>query len=506
VLGWVSAFGLNVLGVIPWGRIKFPVVDLGEVVFQVRRLQLGYVPYRDTFTHHFLGYTLPFAGISSIFGLSPLVFKTTSVLFNYATAAFVWWILQDVADRKTAWLGVLLAVTVGWFWSWQGPAFNVQSYLTPLIAAELFLIVRTCLRQHEGWLYAGAGVAGVLFTFDQRGAAFLLPLVIAWIALGARATWRTALAALASFGLIPGICLALLWRAGAWPDFVEQTVIFPIFYRNQGVPTSLSAYLRTWFGSWPSAERIAVPLFGLSLCLSLFSERRAALVGIWVASSVAAAGAAAMGGRAYPNYFLLFGPITLVLVALLPWYTRRQSASLRGALEIGLVCFALCCALRPVALLAVTGSMMVPPRERVVEGAAAYLRDHTSFDDPVLVWGFAPQIYVLANRFNTFRDTGLLSVAGGHFSSMGGEGRLPHMVDEFDRYLATTPPRVIVVYTVLSDQCPGTTTRLRNLDFRRAPFLQPFRAFVERTYRFDTSVDGECDRAEMFVRQTAGEG
>ena len=54
--GWITLFGLNLLGTLPWWQVSFPIVDLAERVYEVRRRQLGYLPYRDTFTHHFLGY------------------------------------------------------------------------------------------------------------------------------------------------------------------------------------------------------------------------------------------------------------------------------------------------------------------------------------------------------------------------------------------------------------------------------------------------------------------
>ena len=85
------------------------------------------------------------------------------------------------------------------------------------------------------------------------------------------------------------------------------------------------------------------------------------------------------------------------------------------------------CALKPMLLFARTGTPFVTPYEDAIEGAATYVREHTTPQDGVLVWGYAPQIYVLSDRFRTFRDAGLLSIAGANCSSIAAEdqGRIP---------------------------------------------------------------------------------
>ncbi len=60
VAAWAALLAVNVVGVLPWLHTEFPNVDLAAMVFDVRRIELGYVPYRDTFTHHFAGYLVPF--------------------------------------------------------------------------------------------------------------------------------------------------------------------------------------------------------------------------------------------------------------------------------------------------------------------------------------------------------------------------------------------------------------------------------------------------------------
>ncbi len=103
-VGWVALFFVSVLGMLPWLNVQFPIVDLAEMVYEVRRLQLGYVPYRDTFTHHFVGYIVPFWLLNSVLPLTPVVLKVVSVCFNVGTAITTFFTIRDIADRNTAWL------------------------------------------------------------------------------------------------------------------------------------------------------------------------------------------------------------------------------------------------------------------------------------------------------------------------------------------------------------------------------------------------------------------
>jgi hypothetical protein len=497
---WLALFGINILGILPWAQVQFPVVDLAETVYQVRRFQLGYVPYRDTFMHHFLGYILPFVALDSVVTLTPVVLKVVSLVFNFATAVALWLLLRDVAARSIAWLGAFLTVTVGWFWSWHGAGFNVQSYLAPLIAVVLYFAVRASLHHARGALAGGAFFAGVLLTFDQRAIVFALPLLVPLVFVRPLRAWKTVVLSGLAYLSAPACCLLLLWWAGAWQDFIEQTVLFPLFYRNQGVQFGAGPWLSTWFGSWLGGERVIVPLFLVGLVVALLVERRRSLTTIWILSFAATAVAVFAGGRPFRNYFLLLGPLTIVMVTLLPWYLRRWSAALGEACTIGLVAFGAFCALRPVALFAMTGAVTLTPDEHVVIEAAAAVARETSADDGVLVWGFAPQIYVLSNRFRAFRDTGLLSIAGGNFTSTSGEGRLPDMVKEFEEYLANTPPKVIVVYAVMSETC-GPTPVLHNLDYERAAHLRNLRDLLATSYRRSLVVTGACERADVMVRR-----
>ncbi len=494
---WLALLSIDVVGLLPWGRIRFPVSDFAEMVYEIRRIELGFVPYRDTVTHHYLGYVVPFVALGSLVDWTPWLLKSAAVFFHFLTAVFVWLALREVRGPRTAWLGAFLAVTLGWFWSWQGFGFNVQSLLAPVIASLIFFVIRACARASATALSMAALSSGILLTWDPRTLAFLPLLVIPAMVVPAWRRWR-AIALAASTLLLPPFCAAAyLLRAGAWRDFVEQTFVYPLAYRNHGVTFDVAAFVRTWLGTWLGGELLAVPLMVAGLAAVLRVDARAWLKAVCVIAIGSALVYAIAGGRPYPNYFMVFAPILLILIAQLPELAGRARPDLARVLAAALVALGVFCGLRPLLLWQSTGSIFLTPNEATIEAAAAYLRANTTREDKVLVWGYSPGIYVLADRFHTFRDEGLLSIAGANFaSSAAGE-----LVDEFETFVTHDPPKVIVVYNVKKEPCPGKGIIQRNFDYQRNTALARLRDTLASAYEPGPTMEGACDSAAIFVRR-----
>ena len=193
--------------------------------------------------------------------------------------------------------------------------------------------------------------------------------------------------------------------------------------------------------------------------------------------------------------------MTLVLVSLLPTYLAPRWPGIGRAMTIALVAFAALCGLRPLLLWAGAGSIFLPPNDSTIQAAADFLRSRTEPHDKILVWGFAPGIYVLSDRFHTFREEGLLSVAGANFTSTSASDQalVPGMVREFDEFMTDRPPKVIVIYNVTREPCPGQGVIQRNFDYQRNAALVRLRDAIASSYRSELIVKGTCDRAELFV-------
>ncbi len=210
LISWSLLFCLNAIGALPWLRVAFPTVDLAAMLYDVGRLQAGYVPYRDTFNHHFVGYVVPFYWLAAIVPLSPVTLKVITLACHFATAVCVFLIVREVGRRDLAWLGAFLTVTTGWFWNWQGFAFNVQSFLEPLWALLLLLVVQAAVRRDRARLFGSALLAGLLVTFDQRALLFLPLIAIPILFVPCMRRAGTVGVAAVGVAIIPVICALYL--------------------------------------------------------------------------------------------------------------------------------------------------------------------------------------------------------------------------------------------------------------------------------------------------------
>jgi hypothetical protein len=502
IAAWTGLFILNGFGILPWLAVKFPTVDLAEMLYQVRRIEAGYVPYLDTFTHHFLGYVLPFLVLDEWVTLTPDILKITALCFNDFSAVMLFLALRDIASERTAWFGAFLTVTVGWFWNWQGYAFNVQSYLTPLFSLALFLTVRACTHKATTAYWGAAAVTGALLTCDQRAVAFIPLLAVPPVFFPEFRVVRALGGAVLCLVLPVAVAAGCIWASGAWPQFVEATFVFPMRYRDSTMASRPLTFLLSVVKFLLLSEPVASASCLLALVLLVLRDQRHWLKAAMGAALAGAGLYATAGGHIYPNYFVILGPPMLALTSMLPGQLRtfsRWSAS-GAAAGVLLGALALSVPIRAISVPRLTGVV----QNATIDAVADFVQRRSAPDDGVLVWGFAPQIYVLSGRIRTFRDAGLLTVAGSNFSSTASskQRRVPAMVAEFEDYMDRTPPRILVYYNLKpapGNLCSGMGVVQENFDFRAVSHLKPLRQHLSRSYGLEEVVEGPCDRAEIFV-------
>jgi hypothetical protein len=501
---WAGLFALNFLGLLPWLFVEFTTVDLAAIVFDALRLQAGYVPYRDTFNHHFVGYLLPFRIVAALAPLTTPTLKIVALLCNFAVAVCVHSLLERIANRRAAWVGALFAVTIGWYWNWQGYALNVQSILAPSLALYLFFLVRSADARSERHLVAAAIVGGAIVTADQRAMVFLPMLIIPVLRLERHRQGQAFLVAAAATVLVPVLCAAYLVAQGAWRDAIRQTLEYPLFYRNRGLTNAVPFWVL-----WPVYLLLTEPapvllgLAGLVACLVM--DSRVWLRSVLAMAILSTAVYSAAGGRLFPNYFVLFGVTLIVCASLLPHYLERRSQMIGRAATALIIGLCALHAAKPLLAAMRTGVLFVPGTEREARMAAAFIQQKTSASDQVLVWGFAPQLYVWSGRLRTFQDATLLSITGGNFDSTRSEdqGLLPEMVDRFEEYLRSTPPKAIAYYRLTQPAvgvCAGKGIDLKNSDFTQVQHLAPLRDLLARSYTLERTFDGPCERIEVYLR------
>jgi len=84
-----------------------------------------------------------------------------------------------------------------------------------------------------------------------------------------------------------------------------------------------------------------------------------------------------------------------------------------------------------------------------LRAATKYVREQTNTSDDIYVWGYIPQFYLYAKRFSKFRHVNQLAMTGAYFNENDAPTFEPTKTrgfEEFQKYLANTPPEIFVVY------------------------------------------------------------
>jgi hypothetical protein len=100
---------------------------------------------------------------------------------------------------------------------------------------------------------------------------------------------------------------------------------------------------------------------------------------------------------------------------------------------------------------------------------ARLVREQTRPDDPILVWGPHPELYVLAERSAGTRYVGLMSIVGPNVEHAG-RSAIPGALEELLRDLEACPPAMIVL-----------APEMANYDLGQS-HLRSLRAWIEASY------------------------
>lgn len=479
-------------------KFGFLGVDLSETVYHVKELLRGRVPYRDMFSHHFFGYLIPFYWVEVLLSITPAVVWSLVFAFNLINAVLTYKILSRVAPAGISYLGAFVAVTVGWLPGWGGFDFRCQSYYLPFINLFLFLLISACELKRREYLVLSSLCAGFLMILDQRLLPLAALLVVPIVAEHTFRTFTSLILLLSCVLVIPLLSLVYLGVNGALYDFYEQTILYPFFYRNAGVADAqFFPHLRVGVSRHP----FEVGLMGFGLLLLLIYEKRRYLKLLFVLLLLSGIFASFAGGRVFPNYWLFLAPAVVLLITLVAHYalSERMRFGRVYALAVLVLCFY--CAAFPLFVYLERGMLFINPESGTVLEAADFIKANSSTTDSILVWGYAPQIYLYSERFSGFRNVDLLPVTGANFPSQTSqEGILPQMAEEFKAHMRNLAPKIFVYYQVKKPYT-GKPSMQPNNDFRKVAHLAYLNEILHSGYELSMTIEHEYDRAEIFVRK-----
>lgn len=449
---WLATALLASVSILPLVKLDYMIVDLAETIYHVKELAIGRVPYRDIFSHHFLGYLLPFLLVELITPINGKVIWGLCFLFHIFNCVMAYLVVRRLTTTENGRVAALLMATVGWFWGWSGVTFNNQSYIVPILFLFLLCLVESLFSPSRSrWWQTSCLVFSMLVSFDQRLIIFS-PLLLLPISFDVSLRKIRTIAIGAALLITPWlILLAYLLYNKAFSDFIFQTVIYPFEYRNFGLAESFWARTRGLLslGLKGAGLELSFAAFGLILYINSQKDRKSAylLSSFFFLSLIYVF----LGGREFLHYWYLMAPITIVGLSLLTLGGKfwRVIGNLAQLAVIILALF------RPIGWLMFSPDPFMKGNEGLHHAVGDFIKSNTGPDDRMIVWGYFPQIYLSAERFSPFRDMGLISVAGANYrSSLLQDQRIvPDMDRDFKAMLSSHPPKVFV-YARSRDKIP----------------------------------------------------
>jgi len=386
---------------LPNHRIPIINVDEADFVVEANVLLEGGRPYVDFVEKKPPLIYVLYAGGMALVGRYHLpAMRLLLIPWILATALFVGLVARKIYGERQGLLAVpLYAIAVS-----VGPpldmhAVNAESlFLLPLVAGTWLALGERPLR----WLAAGVLLALAALVKQQAG--MQLPILAAFLALhlGGRARWQAPVILGCGFA---GTCLAaaaVLIAVGSWREFLYWTVAVNRYYIGNGnsFGDGLRLMVRALLELVPASPGFWLfGALGAALALRRANRAASALPLIWLCGSCLPL---SLGGRFFPHYFLqLFPPLAILasMAAVALWdgasRFRRARIGLAAAAVAGLVAWpAVGWTRAGMDVERVSTPHAVPDARRL----AAYIREETSPDARILVWGYGSAIYYLAER------------------------------------------------------------------------------------------------------------
>ncbi|MCO6430985.1 MAG: hypothetical protein J5J00_09000 [Deltaproteobacteria bacterium] len=411
--------------------------DLAETIYHAKEFTLGRLPYTEIFSHHFLGYVIPFWIVDEVFRLGTTEVFVMQWAYHMLSTMLVYCIVKNISgDFRFAALGAFASSTAGWFPLFFGTTFNYQAYSIPLIYAVTYLILTSFRADSRVRLGLAAAIQSFLVMGDQRCLVFLLLFSAAFSELKKLAVLGSTLA---SFLAPLLVALCYLVYTDAISQFFEQTILFPIFYRNAtfdggGIREGI-ALLSVGVSSEPFA---CAGFFGMAVML--LREKSGRIKVLLLALIVSSGIYVLSGGRFFPNYMQVMMAPLLLGAVLFPFYLKSSHLPMRAGFILILI----------LAVSSFWRVMGVDYRSRdagILREISSVVSQNSSPGENVLVWGYCPQVYVFSNRFSTFKDMGLITFAGGlfHIAPPGQHEYGRQLMHQFEEHIRSEPPRLIII-------------------------------------------------------------
>lgn len=261
----------------PFVRVLWRVGDEGSIVYGAQRVSEGAVPYRDFFevmgpaTFYWLGLFF------KIFGIYFSVARSLLLLTGAMTVLLLYWMTRRLYrgpfDLFPAIFILVMSIPI-----WPASNHHWDSNLFALLAIASFFLWQDTARTN--FVLLSGIAAGLTSCFmPQKGLFLLLALLIAELADGflkrnpiRNLLLNRCLLLVISYGCVGVLALLYFYRAGALPDLLYATLIWPLYnYQRVNVMPYGHGLVEFFWPGWLSVLEAFLPvLVGKSLAIIFF--------------------------------------------------------------------------------------------------------------------------------------------------------------------------------------------------------------------------------------------
>jgi hypothetical protein len=441
-VAFVLLSGLVLLQGILWG----PYYDAAIFGVVGEQLAHGALPYRDAWDHKPPGIYVVIAALSLMPGPTWPWLWGASVGVIAAAAT--------VVRRLTWWLPAAISLVCMALWPVALGGGQTETFAALPGAGSL------AAAASGRWKLAGV-LAALALTFSFQ----LAPLIVALLILAWPSGARMRSIAVGVFA-VGAVVTAAFAFTGTLPAAVDVLVIYNRIYLASDRTQDL-----------PLAHHLSLALLPLVVALPFRGLRFSVLERAALGWLVTAALLIALQGRLLPHYAI---PLAIPLAVLAAGPLRRRAvAALSLATLVVIFAWASVDALN---------TLHTTHRGPATELVAAWIDDHTSPADRILMWGGDANIYLASDRRPAGRYIYLIPLVTPGYTT-------PAMIDAWVSDLARDPPRIIVDSEAANPYWPD------GADFFRAPppgsaggrdldLVDPLRQFVREHYRFVIEIAG----------------
>lgn len=521
----IFAVCITPLGVLPYlgSGISYSGPDSAELLYHVKQMAVGRVPYIDTFTHHFVAGFYPLFLLELICPITPFIFWILVVVWQMMSVVLAFSTVRNISNSAHGLLAAIVVATIGWFPRWYFDFLVNQAYYLPFIWAYIYCVVLSLKLLPEQSKVANlnlksannlklllvirALLAGFLALLDQR---LLLLAILDPFSAPQNHSKASQLRAVLLILLPSFIFFTYLGCNGAISAFFEQTVLFPLLSRNATESQGLISRLFWLINDALLTEGATILLAAIGLFAVLRYESQKSLRLTLLRIALALLFATALGGRNYINYLLFLSPIICLLLALLPFYIGKFSKLRCRASAISISLLVALYLIAPIIRYFQFNTFFIRNQDSTIKEVTSILNQNPKLKSRPLVWGYAPQIYLYTDTLSPFPDISLLSLVGANFSSGPDVNQVTDakMTAKFYSLLADNPPSAIIDYKVYGKKIISsknffqtsimTTVPMPQADFERNPRLEKFKSIIEEKYRLIGNLESEFDSAKIY--------